>query len=111
MLASFPSLQQFPPITPENSWYSYFFLKLLIDVESNIYILRWLGEKYDGVRYCWNPRNEILYLLLSLSLSLLKSDSSFTILKYNRVGLELNVPHVFIDQLVDYNIYMEGELW
>lgn len=24
---------------------------------------RWIGEKYDGVRYCWNPKQQKMYLL------------------------------------------------
>eukprot|EP00026_Physarum_polycephalum_P001933 Phypoly_transcript_01936.p1 GENE.Phypoly_transcript_01936~~Phypoly_transcript_01936.p1 ORF type:complete len:910 (+),score=132.37 Phypoly_transcript_01936:109-2838(+) len=41
MLASFPSLQNFAKtITPQNTW--------------------WMGEKYDGVRACWNGYRKLM---------------------------------------------------
>jgi hypothetical protein len=42
-------------------------------VEDFKYLFRWLGEKYDGIRYCWNPKNKIVYShyeTLSLFLSM-----------------------------------------
>jgi hypothetical protein len=28
--------------------------------------IRWMGEKYDGVRCCWNPEVHLLYLFFYL---------------------------------------------
>lgn len=25
-------------------------------------LFRWLGEKYDGLRCCWNPNEKVVYL-------------------------------------------------
>lgn len=48
MLASFPpdSAKFSADIDPENPW--------------------WIGEKYDGVRACWNSSEQQLYPILNL---------------------------------------------
>ena len=27
----------------------------------NLLILRWMGEKYDGIRCCWIPDRDLMY--------------------------------------------------
>lgn len=41
MLASFPPQSLSAGISPLNPW--------------------WMGEKYDGIRVCWNPEYQKLY--------------------------------------------------
>lgn len=58
MYASFP-LQAEEDIdfeSPDNQWYDF-----NIHFQANIN-QRWLGEKYDGIRACWNISTQILYL-------------------------------------------------
>lgn len=42
MIATFPPMDFSYSISPDNPW--------------------WLGEKYDGIRCCWNPNSRTLYL-------------------------------------------------
>lgn len=58
MLASFPtSINFIDEMSVRNAWY----WCLLI---AGFYpAFRWLGEKYDGVRLCWHPIQQKLYLL------------------------------------------------
>lgn len=57
MLASFvASIDELPQFTKENSWYNknninqfIIFLFILI-----LILKRWMGEKYDGIRFVWN---------------------------------------------------------
>eukprot|EP00026_Physarum_polycephalum_P004297 Phypoly_transcript_04315.p1 GENE.Phypoly_transcript_04315~~Phypoly_transcript_04315.p1 ORF type:complete len:712 (-),score=56.46 Phypoly_transcript_04315:8-2143(-) len=37
----------------------------------------WLGEKYDGIRFCWNPRQRSLYSRNSSEFSLIPSATTF----------------------------------
>eukprot|EP00026_Physarum_polycephalum_P002272 Phypoly_transcript_02278.p1 GENE.Phypoly_transcript_02278~~Phypoly_transcript_02278.p1 ORF type:complete len:919 (+),score=129.98 Phypoly_transcript_02278:81-2837(+) len=48
----------------------------------------WLGEKYDGIRACWNPSDKILY---------------------SRIGRDTNLPNQFIRQMP--SIFFECEFW
>lgn len=59
MLASFPADNRFhATVSPSNAWYRN---KISAITMVNV-CARWMGEKYDGVRVCWNPNKHILYL-------------------------------------------------
>lgn len=69
MLASFPlSLKFNNSISPQDSW--------------------WMGEKYDGIRFCWHPTFQTLY---------------------TRSGYELEVPEEYADLFPA--IFLDGEIW
>eukprot|EP00026_Physarum_polycephalum_P001704 Phypoly_transcript_01706.p1 GENE.Phypoly_transcript_01706~~Phypoly_transcript_01706.p1 ORF type:complete len:1010 (+),score=136.82 Phypoly_transcript_01706:80-3109(+) len=69
MLASFPEDRAFlGTISADSPW--------------------WLGEKYDGVRFCWNPKTETLY---------------------SRKGLQIELAPELTSLLPD--IFLDGELW
>ena len=77
MLASFPSDRFNDDISPENSWYYFIQLQLFYIIASTLCIslfrfvsclfiyfyfnIRWIGEKYDGIRVCWHPELRHLY--------------------------------------------------
>ena len=44
-----------------SSSFLYFCNFLLLLFLCLLFVFRWLGEKYDGVRCCWNPRSRTLY--------------------------------------------------
>lgn len=57
MLASFPVDSKFNEQMANTTWYDFmncYGTLMLI-------VLRWLGEKYDGVRLCWNPKRDTMY--------------------------------------------------
>ena len=63
MLASFPTDTQFSLSISHNAWFV-----LVNSVEYSTYVCcRWVGEKYDGIRCCWNPSQRIVYLNSILS--------------------------------------------
>eukprot|EP00026_Physarum_polycephalum_P001003 Phypoly_transcript_01004.p1 GENE.Phypoly_transcript_01004~~Phypoly_transcript_01004.p1 ORF type:complete len:1224 (-),score=188.92 Phypoly_transcript_01004:75-3746(-) len=69
MLASFPQSLQFKAtISPKKAW--------------------WMGEKYDGIRACWNPKRKTLY---------------------SRAGNELEIPLNF--ELHFPSIFLDSEIW
>eukprot|EP00026_Physarum_polycephalum_P001768 Phypoly_transcript_01770.p1 GENE.Phypoly_transcript_01770~~Phypoly_transcript_01770.p1 ORF type:complete len:893 (+),score=154.72 Phypoly_transcript_01770:58-2736(+) len=68
MLASFPQNQLEIFLTDENPW--------------------WVGEKYDGIRCCWNPVHKFLY---------------------GRSSVELDLPHVFARHFVPG--FADMEIW
>eukprot|EP00026_Physarum_polycephalum_P002145 Phypoly_transcript_02149.p1 GENE.Phypoly_transcript_02149~~Phypoly_transcript_02149.p1 ORF type:complete len:898 (+),score=87.49 Phypoly_transcript_02149:121-2814(+) len=55
---------------------------------AELYFSWWLGEKYDGIRFCWNPEQQQLYTRSGRALNL--SDSITVLLP---------------------TIFMDGELW
>jgi hypothetical protein len=59
MLASFPHVEFSSQLSTENSWY--LFCSFPFFFSSSFDIKRWLGEKYDGIRACWDPRTKQLY--------------------------------------------------
>eukprot|EP00026_Physarum_polycephalum_P002368 Phypoly_transcript_02374.p1 GENE.Phypoly_transcript_02374~~Phypoly_transcript_02374.p1 ORF type:complete len:856 (+),score=113.95 Phypoly_transcript_02374:207-2774(+) len=70
MLASFPSVPNFTKtISPQNSW--------------------WMGEKYDGIRFLWNPEDETLY---------------------SRAGHELEVSPL-VHSRIPRSLFLDGEIW
>eukprot|EP00026_Physarum_polycephalum_P001892 Phypoly_transcript_01895.p1 GENE.Phypoly_transcript_01895~~Phypoly_transcript_01895.p1 ORF type:complete len:897 (+),score=113.58 Phypoly_transcript_01895:334-3024(+) len=70
MLASFPLDPRFrSSLSEDNSW--------------------WMGEKYDGVRVCWNSTREKLY---------------------SRAGNIIEIPDNFLPGFF-YNLFLDGELW
>lgn len=54
-----------------------------------IFIFRWLGEKYDGIRYCWNPIQSQVYHIsfivsfFSLFVSLVNSILLFLFISFH----------------------------
>ena len=52
MLASFPSDPNFGSSVSSRTWCV--FNNLVTPESLLIYSFRWMGEKYDGVRLCWN---------------------------------------------------------
>eukprot|EP00026_Physarum_polycephalum_P003261 Phypoly_transcript_03271.p1 GENE.Phypoly_transcript_03271~~Phypoly_transcript_03271.p1 ORF type:complete len:688 (+),score=73.27 Phypoly_transcript_03271:396-2459(+) len=50
----------------------------------------WIGEKYDGVRFCWNAKTYRLY---------------------SRNGLKLHVPRQFLRMLAPGSSFLDGEVW
>lgn len=61
MLASFPSTTNFEDtIAPKTPWYYHKVLSILI------FTARWIGEKYDGIRFCWNPEEQEMYIVLNI---------------------------------------------
>eukprot|EP00026_Physarum_polycephalum_P001474 Phypoly_transcript_01476.p1 GENE.Phypoly_transcript_01476~~Phypoly_transcript_01476.p1 ORF type:complete len:889 (+),score=81.31 Phypoly_transcript_01476:156-2669(+) len=69
MLASFPLHPKFNMgISPENAW--------------------WMGEKYDGIRCCWNPQTRKLY---------------------TRYGKTVHLPLEFAANFP--RVFLDGELW
>ena len=82
MLASFPTAPKASIITLA-SWYgellilllplfylfSFFLLSFVFDLLLFLQLIyRWLGEKYDGLRCCWNPKNHTMYPLFFFAL-------------------------------------------
>lgn len=74
MLASFPLDEKFKNTMQNNMWYVpsfkflFFILSILfiniIIIINNIIIYkyyRWMGEKYDGMRFCWHSYRKFLY--------------------------------------------------
>ena len=74
MLASLPVGNKFVLSDSDMKWYEvekrkeserrrYIILYniILINVVKLKLLTRWLGEKYDGIRSCWNPRRKKLY--------------------------------------------------
>lgn len=55
-----PSFENSPSFHPD-SWYNFIFIYIFIKLMYLSY--RWLSEKYDGVRACWNSIDQNLYLL------------------------------------------------
>ena len=51
--------------------------------------IRWVFEKYDGVRGFWNPTNKAFY---------------------SRLGNKLPLPDEIVDAMPS-DIYLDGELW
>ena len=60
MLASFPRDSNTFHCT-SNPWYL-FSSSLTLASSSIKQVCRWVGEKYDGMRACWNPLLKVLYL-------------------------------------------------
>lgn len=78
MLASFAMSTQFDG----ENWYAFVrFFDFII-----IFVLltwqRWMGEKYDGVRACWNPLVHKLYLLFLLPFTLI---SHYFIFEFSKI--------------------------
>lgn len=66
MLASFPSTFQLDEsrFASYYTWYIYYYLVLSPYLFQLIFLYsRWMGEKYDGVRCCWHPLDQQLYLV------------------------------------------------
>lgn len=59
MLASFPfnELGFVQSISPSNPWYCAFMILFIAKLSK-----RWLGEKYDGVRFSWNANDQAMHL-------------------------------------------------
>ena len=36
-----------------------------------IIVNRWIGEKYDGIRFCWHPKRKQMYLIVHLQFLIL----------------------------------------
>ena len=100
---------------------------MYINININI---RWLGEKYDGVRCYWNPKRSQLYLSnrlpsifyypsssssssFSCSLFILFSSPSpsfsLIFIRYSRMGLPLPVPPQLTKLMCP--VFVDAELW
>ena len=90
---------------------------------------RWMAEKYDGLRACWNPKSKVVYLCdltffafpLFFSFFLLLLLSSFFLAsplfdarfhdgnRYTRRGGTIGVPTSFMRTLP--GAFLDGEIW
>ena len=73
---------------------------------------RWLGEKYDGIRACWNPRLKRLYLYMAISYDVLLYTRLlyyFDEFSFSRNAVNLQFPSSLQGSLG--KIYLDGELW
>ncbi len=66
MLTSFPHSNFFQYDFIANSWYC--FNLVLPRYFLSFFLLRWIGEKYDGIRICWNSGKKELYHIFEGSL-------------------------------------------
>jgi len=71
----------YPPLPPS--------LVATIIVNSLSY-LRWMFEKYDGVRGFWNPIRKAFY---------------------SRRGRKLTLPQEILDKMPSGDVFLDGELW
>lgn len=70
-------------------------------------IKRWIGEKYDGMRCCWNPNKRTAYLLiLFLNFTLLYMIEK----RYTRAGNEIELLPSIIHSLPT-TLFIDCELW
>lgn len=69
--------------------------------------IRWLGEKYDGIRCIWNPQQQKLYLFVFSFFINLFFDAG----KYNKTGIELSLPTNLVRQCNITNTFLDGEIW
>ena len=120
MLASFPASSEIMEMTELKSWYDSLlpisypspFLSSsdfadLHDLRL-IYLIRWLGEKYDGVRCCWNPEEEQLYLIMFL-ISLLIIRTLFDFTRYSRNNVRIDI-HSLVKKMFG-RVVLDGEIW
>jgi hypothetical protein len=83
-------------------WYLFFVSFYLIMLTI---IVRWLGEKYDGIRACWNIVEKVLYSLLHPL-----CDNTFLILKrFSRAGYPLRLLPSFIG--IFPRQFLDSEIW
>ena len=75
--------------------------------------IRWLGEKYDGVRCFWNPEEKQLYLVTSLisfhSFPLMILLLHFDSTRYSRNKQIIGV-HAAINKKFGH-VTLDGEIW
>lgn len=68
---------------------------------------RWIGEKYDGIRFCWHPGNQSLYHSFIIIIFINTTKQFFYFIGYSRTGVVL-LP----DLLSNFsNLFMDGEIW
>ena len=109
-LASLPENHTFDPV----NWYTslpYLFLPTATTVLNDI---RWISEKYDGLRACFHPVQKILYPFNSyvpLPIPTHCSSSFFFehIHIYSRFGRKFDVPASFLSQFP--SSFVDGEIW
>ena len=73
MLATFLQLHNVPARALEKwygnqfKWYKtcYHIDETHADCSMVTYLIRWMGEKWDGIRVCWHPCSHALYLHIS----------------------------------------------
>lgn len=71
---------------------------------------RWIGEKYDGVRICWNGMRKQLYLILQSSFGDHIGNDK---LKYSRSGMSIGLPvaHSSVMSELTYGSIIDCEAW
>ena len=69
-------------------------------------ICRWMGEKFDGIRACWNPSTRTLYVYYLL----FRSALGFMPYRYSRAGLCVDVLTEIIF-VMPSSTFLDGELW
>ena len=77
-----------------------------------------MGEKYDGVRVCWNSIREKLYpfvlfgklYYIYLYIYYYYYYCNLILNKYSRGGNSIGIPDNYIPEFF-YNIFLDGELW
>ena len=84
---------------------------------------RWLGEKYDGIRSCWNSITKQLYpyspfffcssFFTSISLLTSACASLSLICRYSRASQTLELPTPLYQQLqqVSLECFLDAEIW
>ena len=73
-----------------------------------------MGEKYDGTRVCWNPRQHMLYLTSILFVSVASFILYFVIYSlikyiYSRYAVPLDIPPVLLSTFA--SMFLDGEIW
>jgi hypothetical protein len=68
----------------------------------------WIGEKYDGIRACWNPVTNTLVLFVHACVWLVYG--IHVPYRYNRSGLVLELFEEF-KGLLSPTSFLDGELW
>ena len=119
----------FPPIRRHNSVKAKHLTTKL--TQSTQYVNRWMGEKYDGVRFCWHPRLHTVYPTPSSTPPpsspplpphpiLLHHSQAIGLIFvpylhdmydiYSRQAKPLTVPSVYMS-ILPQEVFIDGELW
>lgn len=61
-----------------------------------------MGEKFDGMRACWNPETTVLYVVVSFSF-LLTTNS------YSRTATVIPLLPEF--KILPPKVFLDGEIW